>query len=134
MTTNNDEGSTDVVLEPAPTRITFARKNDLQKVMRKLDKSVDKAIEFLEEVMLNPENDSKLRVECAKTILDKKVQISEAISRDQLSRTVGEAKMLMAERATQQKRIKDVEHEDDEPVVPKYCPDMIVDHSTISKM
>lgn len=136
MTTNNSEGQEVVALEPAESRITFARKNDLQKVMRKLDKSVDKAIEFLEQVMLDEEMDSKQRVDAAKFIVDRKIQISDTISKDNLSRCIAESRLLLATQAVNSKRIKDVGDSDDEEgyQTPKYCPDMILDHSAIKSM
>lgn len=136
MTTNNNEGQEVVTLEPAEARITLARKNDLVKVMRKIDKSVDKAVEFLESVMLNEEADLKTRITAAQFIVDKKIQMSESISKDQLARTIGEARMLIAEKAISSKRIKDVQHEDDDEgyATPKFCPDVIIDHSSIKNL
>lgn len=121
---------------PVDSVLTFARKNDLQKVLRKIDKSVDKSIEFLEKVMLNENNDLKLRVDCAKTILDKKVQISESVSKDQLSRTVAESRLIMARQAVAQKQIKQVTPSDDEDEdnTPMYLPTVLLDVSNINKM
>lgn len=135
MTTDNDETSLQVV-EPAQSRITFARKNDLVKTLKRIDKSVDKAIALLEEVMLNPENEQKLRVDCAKTILEKKVQISESVSKDHLARCISESRLILAQQATQQKRIKDIDSSEDldECPTPTYMPNVILNLETIKEM
>lgn len=135
MTTSNNEGQEVVTLEPAESRITFARKNDLQKVLRRSDKSLEAAFKLLEDVIEDKDAEPKLKVDAAKFLIEKRIAISSEIARDQLSRVVGEAKLVMARQATQQKRIKDVGGEDEsEDDTPRYIPNMILDHSEIKSM
>lgn len=129
---SNEAIESDMV--PADARITFIKKNDLSKVLRRVDKSTEKAISFLEGVMLNEENDIKTRMQAATFLLDKRVAISESVSRDNLSRCVAESRLLLAAQATQQKRIKNVTEGDEEDATPMYLPEMIIDASTIKSM
>jgi len=128
------EDNTESIKIVAATSINFDRKNDLIKTLKKIDKSVDKSIEFLEQVMLNPDNELKVRVDCAKTILDKKIQISDSINKDNLARLISQSRLLTAERATQQKQIRDVTEDDDNYHQPKYCPEIILDASMVRSM
>lgn len=134
--TNNEDNDEGTVVVPVEARPSLLKKNELTKVLTKLSKSTDKVISFLESVMLNDENEIKVRVQAATLLLEKRVAVSESITRDALARSIGEARLLMAQQATQQKRIKDVGDSDDEEgyQTPKYCPDMILDHSAIKSM
>ena len=118
--------------EPAEKRITFARKNDLSKILKRLDPQIDEAIDFLSTVMNDADQEMKIRVDAAKYIIDKRVEVSESISRDHLSRTLGEAKLLMAEKAAMiaasPKAIQNSEDEEEKTEV-RYCPDVIIDVS-----
>lgn len=89
------------LMEPAP-RLTFARKNDLQKILKALDKVTPEALNTLVEIMQDPKSEAKLKADVAKAILDKRVSVSESIARDQLSRSVAESRLILAE--MQQKR------------------------------
>lgn len=135
METEKEDNTESIKIVPAIS-INFDRKNDLIKTLKKIDKSVDKSIEFLEQVMLNSENELKVRVDCAKTILDKKIQISDSINKDNLSRLISQSRLLMAERAVQQKRIKDVGNEDDDEgySTPQYLPSVILNNENIRSM
>lgn len=79
-------------VEPAG-KLTFNRKNDLVKTLKKLDKQTDAAIDFLTGVMIDDENELKVRMDAAKFLIEKKVQISESISKDQMSRMLAEIKL-----------------------------------------
>lgn len=124
------------VMVAADARITFIKKNDLSKVLRRVDKSTEKAISFLEGVMLNEENDIKTRLQAATYLLDKRVAISESVSRDNLSRCVSESRLLMAQQAVQHKRIKEVggSDDDEEYSTPQYLPSVILDASMVKSM
>lgn len=138
MTTKSEEmeESADTVVVPADARPSLLKKNELTKVLSKLNRSTDKAISFLESVMMNEENEIKVRMQAATFLLDKRVAVSESITKDALSRSIGEARLLMAMQATQQKRIKNVGDSDDEEehTQPRYCPDMILDSSLVREM
>ena len=136
MTTNNNEGQEVVTLEPAESRITFARKSDLQKVLRRSDKGLEAAFKLLEDVIEDKDAEPKLKVDAAKFLIEKRIAISSEIAKDQLARVIGESRLLLATQAVNSKRIKDVGDSDDEEgyQTPKYCPDMILDHSAIKSM
>ena len=136
MTTNNEDNDEGTVVVPVEARPSLLKKNELTKVLTKLSKSTDKVISFLESVMLNDENEIKVRVQAATLLLEKRVAVSESITRDALARSIGEARLLMAQQATQQKRIKEVGDSDDDEGYhqPKYCPDLILDASMVKSM
>jgi len=134
METEKEDNPESIKIVPA-TSINFDRKNDLIKTLKKIDKSVDKSIEFLEQVMLDGNNELKVRVDCAKTILDKKLQISDSVNKDNLSRLIAQSRLFMAQQAVNNKRIKDVGGEDeDEYSVPQYLPSVILDASMVKSM
>ena len=78
----------------ANSRITFARKHDLVKASKQADKGVISAINYLAELIGNEDADPKLRYEAAKCLIDSKIKMSAEISKDQLTRTIAEAKLI----------------------------------------
>ena len=131
----SDENNEVATIEPAPFRISYARKNDLQKVLRRSDKNLEDAFTFLENLLQDAQADPKLKVEAAKFLIEKRIAISSEIAKDQLARVIGESRLLLAERATQQKRIKNVTDDDDNSdAQPVYLPNMILDHGTVKEM
>ena len=137
MTNNEDmDDDTEITISPVPATISFARKNDLIRVSKRCAKAVDKALLFLETVVADDKAEMKQRIDSAKFIVTMTKELSESVSKDQLSRSIAQARLTMANLATQQKRIKDVSDSDDDEGYqqPKYCPDMILDHSSIKSM
>lgn len=132
-----EEGTKTIVL-PVGATISFERKNDLVKLSKRSFKSVDKAFAFLETVVEDKDADYKQRVDCAKFIVTMTKELSESISKDQLSRAIAQSRLMLAERATQQRVLKDAgagsADDEEEYATPKYCPDMILDHSGIKEM
>jgi len=131
---DNDSDSTEPALIPANAQISFARKNDLQKVLRRADKSLDAAFKLLEDIIKDDKADQKLKIDAAKFLIDRRISVSSEISRDNLSRAIAQSRLLLAERATQQKQIRDVTEEGDDYSQPKYCPEIILDSSSIRSM
>lgn len=122
---------------PADARLSFLtdpKKHNLSKMLKSLDKNVEQAIEMLVNVMNNDENDIKIRVECAKEIINKKVAISTEINKEMLSRTIAESRLILASRAAKMKTVTNSGEDDDDAPVPMFVPNMIVDHSKIKEM
>ena len=139
MVVNNNEGQDVIKIEPVESRISFIRKNDLTRMLKKVEKSTDKALDFLEAVMMDEENDLKTRVQAAQYLVDKRVQISDNISKDALSRCIAESRMVLAMQATQQRVSKfagsgNAEEDEDEDAQPVYVPNMILKNDHISQM
>ena len=118
--------------EKAEQRLTFARRNDLKKILRQLDKDSAEAIELLSTVMKDTEQDTKIRVQAAQYLIDKRIQVSESVSRDQLARTMAEAKILFEERKALP-REKDVT-EDDTPPKVTFNPEVVQDISKLKSL
>lgn len=132
-----DEDKTQIQLVPA-TSINFTRKNDLVKTLKRLDKGLEAAFKLLEEIIEDKDVDKKLKVDCAKFLIEKRIAVSDSVSKDQLSRAIAQSRLLLAEKATQHK-IKNAgsgsgDDEDEEYATPKYCPDLILNNENISKM
>lgn len=119
--------------EKAEQRLTFARRNDLKKILRQLDKDSAEAIELLSTVMKDTEQDTKIRVQAAQYLIDKRIQVSESVSRDQLARTMAEAKILFEERKALPRAEKDVTGED-EPQKVTFNPEVVQDISKLKTL
>lgn len=114
-------------MEPA-TRVTFVqdpKRHPLAKTLKRIDKTSDEALEFLAEVMRDVEAPLKERMTAAQFVVDRKIQIANEINKDNLSRMVAEARLIMAQ---QPKQIKQVE-EEGEDTQPRalFNPNVILD-------
>ena len=126
------ESTKDIVEDREEAKICLIRDektSNLYKTLKKLDKNVINAIEFLSSVVVDEKAPMKDRIDCAKTILEKKIQVSDSINKDQLSRLVTQMKISLA--VQPKKTMRDVEGESAE-LPPDYCPDMILDVSKIN--
>lgn len=85
-------------------KVSFITKNELTRTLKRLSKEADKAIDFLSEVMNDPAQDIKVRVDCAKELLSKRVDVSKEISKDMLTRLLAETKYTQ----TPVKGLKDI--------------------------
>jgi hypothetical protein len=101
------------IIEQEPGRITLARKNDLAKLLKTMEKATPDALEVLLAAMKDETVDMKIRVDIAKKIVETRVSLSESISKDQLMRSIGEHRMRMAEQGP--RKITDVEEDDEAP-------------------
>jgi hypothetical protein len=100
---------------PAGGTLTLARKNDLVKMLKDVEKAAPDALEVLLRAMQDDKTDAKIRVDIAKTLLDTRIKLSESICRDQLQRTLGEHRMQMDRNPTKMNP-KDIgEDDDDQP-------------------
>lgn len=102
-------------MEPAESRITFARPNDLKKLLKQLEKLTPDSITALTEVLQDTNADPKLRVDVAKTLLQTRINVSESIAKDQMMRSVAEARLIMAQQPKLPKQVTSEEDEEDKP-------------------
>ena len=98
-------------------RISFLTKNELTKTLKRLQRDGDKALDFLMSVIVDEKVDMKLRIDCAKDVLAKRIEVSKEINKDALTRLVAESKINGETR-----RIRDVSEGDTAPV---FMPDQI---------
>ena len=120
-------------MEPAQTKLTLGRKNDLVRMLKQMEKLTPDAMAVMVEVLNDKEADIKVRVDIAKTLLDTRIKLSESIARDQLTRTLGEHKMRMMENPVQ-RQVKTVEDDDDEQPTAIFSPQHILSVPTTTHM
>jgi hypothetical protein len=60
-------------MEPAQAKLTLARKNDLAKLLKTMERATPDAIKLLIDAMADDKTDVKLRVDIAKTLLDTRI-------------------------------------------------------------
>ena len=113
-------------MEPAQMKLTLAKKNDLVKMLKQMERLTPDAMAVMVEVLNDKEADIKIRVDIAKTLLDTRIKLSESISKDQLTRTLGEHKMRMMENPVQ-RQVKTIEDDEDgEAPVARFEPNLIL--------
>lgn len=118
-------------MEPAESRITFARANDLKKLLKQLEKLTPDSITALTDVLSDPEADPKLKVDVAKTLIQTRISVSEAICKDQLGRSLAEARLYMSQ---QPKQIKQVEEEGEETPRAIFSPSTILSIEKVTSL
>lgn len=121
---NEEQSTEDMVKIVSAASINFERKNDLVKTLKKLDKSVDAAIEFLDGIVRDVDEDKSTRMKAAQFIVEKKIAISESVSKDALSRAIAASRVLIASQTT--KKEKAVEDEDEDTPLVGYEPTVIL--------
>lgn len=133
------EENTDIAKMEPVGRLTFLqdpKKSNLAKVLKKLDKSTEDALDFLSTVMRNDKVDVKERIAAAKFIVERKIQVSDLSNKEMLARQVAESRLILAEKALNRPTSKFVNSEDDEdaPSVPIYTSDVILDVSKVRSL
>lgn len=125
MSNNNNE------MRPA-TKIDFGRNNDLKKLLKQLEKLTPDAIAAITDVMTNPEADLKLKADMAKTILQLRITTSESICKDQLARSMAQARTMLLSAPKQAPKLIEGEEDEDGPR-PKaiFTPNLIQDISKV---
>jgi hypothetical protein len=130
---------TDIVQVRPTGSVSFQKPNDLKKLLKRADKSVEDAFSVIEKIMSDTSLDAKIRLDAAKYLLDKRVELSDTINKDQFARMVADARQELAEMALTKvprgaKVVPNETDEDGEPTGPIFKPDMIVDVSSIGKV
>lgn len=75
------------------TELSFIEPNQLTPTLKRLKKLGKASLDFLEEQLSNPELDVKDKIAVARFIIDKQVQVSDSVTKDQMSRLIAEVKV-----------------------------------------
>lgn len=75
------------------TELSFIEPNQLTPTLKRLKKLGKASLDFLEEQLANPELDVKDKIAVARFIIDKQVQVSDSVTKDQMSRLIAEVKV-----------------------------------------
>ena len=121
-------------MEPAP-QITFEidpKRHPLQKTLRKLDKNLDLAMETVLAALLSEDLDMKTKLDAAKWWTETKIKVSQEVSKEVLTRQIAQVKMLQAMQP--QRKIKDVEDDEDEQPTAIFSPQHILSVPTTTHM
>lgn len=113
-------------MEPAESRITFARPNDLKKLLKQLEKLTPDSIAALTSVLQDPDADQKLKVDVAKTLIQTRISVSQSICADQLARSVAEARLIMAQQPKLPRTVVEEEGDEEKPKA-VFDPSIILD-------
>jgi len=134
MTKDYEEESSQEIDQPTVTpawRMTFLedpKKGNLAKVLKKLDKNTEEALDFLVTTLRDEKVDIKERIAAAKFIVEKKIQVSEACNKEILSRQIAESRLILAEQAVRSpKNFVDTDEEDQGGPAIVYAPNVIQD-------
>lgn len=73
-------------------QVFVKKRHELDDLLKHLDKVTLEAVDFLVETMHDVNQERKVRVACADKLIDYKINISEAISKDELTRQIAEIK------------------------------------------
>lgn len=88
---------------------SFLETNKLEQLLKQLTKASNNAVQLLTELVNDTEQDKKTRIDAAKYLIDKRIEVSNAISKDTLTRLVAEHKINGAP-----KNLKTINSEEDE--------------------
>ena len=75
--------------------VFLKKKHELQKLLNSLERATPQAVDLIVETM-NSDNEiitTKMKLECAKSLLELQIKVSTEISRDQLTRQIAEIKV-----------------------------------------
>ncbi len=86
--------------------------------------------------MKDEQLDKKERIACAKFIVERKIEISEAISKDGLTRLIAESRLMLALKTKREnpREVEDEPEEGQEPSGPRYVPGVILNATNLSHM
>lgn len=135
-----DEAKETAIMEPVG-RLTFLqdpKKHGLARVLKKIDKASDEALDFLSECMKDTALDKKERIACAKFLVERKIEVAEAIGKDGFARLIAESRLILASKVKRDSPRDvgddDSEEGEQEPSGPRYVPGVILDASNLNKM
>lgn len=74
--------------------VTFIKKkHDLKELLKLVGKETEAAVRVLADAMNDEKEDKKVRRECAKTLIDLKISVAEAVDRSEMQRMIAEIKI-----------------------------------------
>jgi len=131
-TQEQEEENDSPIITPVGAQIGFlmdAKKHDLYKLGQKIDKEVLASLTLLVEMRDNTELDSKTRIECAKEIINKRIDLSKEINREVFQRMVAESRAAVLQLSNRSPAAtKDVSDSSSKSKV-SYKSDVIIDVS-----
>lgn len=72
---------------------TFVKKkHELSKLQKMIEKGSERAVNLLIETIENEKTDLKIKIDCAKIIIDAQIKISAEVSKDSLTRQIADLK------------------------------------------
>ena len=120
MAEEQEESQTNVVETTPGSRLTALqdpKKHPLLKTLKKLDRTVDEALEILADIMRDSTADVSNRRQAAQFLVDRKIQIAQEINKDSLARVIAESRMLLAEKQARREKVIDDNEDEDTPLV-----------------
>lgn len=118
--------------------LTDPKKHPLMKTLKLIQKEIPEAVNVIATLMMKDETDSKLKVECAKTLIQMQKEIVDMQQKEWLARLTQEVrKNISMNTKPNMKNIGgnvDGEDDDDEDSVPIYRPDIVLDVSNVNNL
>ena len=126
--------------EPESVSLSFLtdpRKHPLMKTLKLIQKEIPDAVNVIAATMMKDETDTKLKVECAKTLIQMQKEIVDMQQKEWLARLTQEVrKNMLSNTKPNMKNIgkSSDEDDDDEDNIPIYRPDIVLDVSNVNNL
>lgn len=119
--------------------LTDPKKHPLMKTLKLIQKEIPEAVNVIATLMMKDETDSKLKVECAKTLIQMQKEIVDMQQKEWLARLTQEVrKNISMNTKPNMKNIggngEGEDGDDDEDSVPIYRPDIVLDVSNVNNL
>jgi len=127
-------------VEPENVSLSFLtdpKKHPLMKTLKLIQKEIPDAVSIIATTMMKDETDSKLKVECAKTLIQMQKEIVDMQQKEWLARLTQEVRknISMNTKPSMKNIGGNGEGEDgDEDSVPIYRPDIVLDVSNVNNL
>ena len=128
-------------VEPENVSLSFLtdpKKHPLMKTLKLIQKEIPDAVSIIASTMMKDETDSKLKVECAKTLIQMQKEIVDMQQKEWLARLTQEVrKNMLSNTKPNMKNIgksSDEDDDDDEDNIPIYRPDIVLDVSNVNNL
>lgn len=129
-------------VEPENVSLSFLtdpKKHPLMKTLKLIQKEIPDAVSIIATTMMKDETDSKLKVECAKTLIQMQKEIVDMQQKEWLARLTQEVRknISMNTKPNMKNIVGNGEGEDgddDEDSVPIYRPDIVLDVSNVNNL
>ena len=117
--------------------LTDPKKHPLMKTLKLIQKEIPDAVSIIATTMMKDETDSKLKVECAKTLIQMQKEIVDMQQKEWLARLTQEVRKNIS--MNTKPNMKNIGgngegEDDDEDSVPIYRPDIVLDVSNVNNL
>ena len=129
-------------VEPENVSLSFLtdpKKHPLMKTLKLIQKEIPDAVSIIATTMMKDETDSKLKVECAKTLIQMQKEIVDMQQKEWLARLTQEVRKNIS--MNTKPNMKNIggngeweDGDDDEDSVPIYRPDIVLDVSNVNNL